>query len=385
MLGLSTLSASAASVVIFGAPFLIPSIRETFALPLDRAALVSTCLAIGVLVSLVPWGWLVDRVGERRVLGIGLGATAAACAGMTTATAPGTLGLWLFLTGASASSVNTASGRVVMGWFPARRRGLAMGARQMAQPLGGAIAAVAVPVVAEVHGPHLALLGPGVASAAAALLCVTLVVDPPRPDAGDGSAQFLRGSPYRESKYLPRIHLASMASNVPQTVMGSFMLVWLVSGRGWGLAEAGALVAGAQILGAGGRMLGGAWSDALASRTRPLRVIAVFTFLAFAGLAVGASTDSPVAVGFLVVASVAAVADNGLAFTAVAEYAGPFWSGRSFGVQNSLQWAAASVTAPVAGALVESAGFAAAFALTASFPLLALAALPRHDRRRTHP
>jgi sugar phosphate permease len=36
----------------------------------------------------------------------------------------------------AAASSNSASGRLVVGWFPPERRGLAMGIRQTAQPLG---------------------------------------------------------------------------------------------------------------------------------------------------------------------------------------------------------------------------------------------------------
>ena len=49
----------------------------------------------------------------------------------------------------AAASVNAASGRVVMGWFPAHERGLAMGTRQTAQPLGVALAALGLPPLAR--------------------------------------------------------------------------------------------------------------------------------------------------------------------------------------------------------------------------------------------
>src|SRR5699024_12031482 len=58
----------------------------------------------------------------------------------------------------AAASVNSASGRVVMGWFPRHRRGLAMGIRQMSQPLGTSIAAV---------------------TGALAIVCFALVRNPP--------------------------------------------------------------------------------------------------------------------------------------------------------------------------------------------------------------
>ena len=50
------------------------------------------------------------------------------------------------------------------------------------------------------------------------------------------------------------------------------------------------------------------------------------------------------------------VADNGLAFTAVAERAGPFWSGRALGVQNTAQFLTASAVPPLAGLAVPHRG-----------------------------
>ena len=55
----------------------------------------------------------------------------------------------------------------------------------------------------------------------------------------------------------------------------------------------------------------------------------------------------------VVVATLVTVADNGLAFTAVAERAGPFWSGRALGVQNTAQFLAGSAVPPLAGLAVD--------------------------------
>ena len=55
----------------------------------------------------------------------------------------------LVLAGALGASVNAASGRAVMGWFHARERGLALGIRQTAIPIGGAAAAAGLPWLAS--------------------------------------------------------------------------------------------------------------------------------------------------------------------------------------------------------------------------------------------
>ena len=52
---------------------------------------------------------------------------------------------FLFLGGMAAASSNTASGRLVVGWFAAEKRGLVMGIRQTAQPLGVGLGALVIP------------------------------------------------------------------------------------------------------------------------------------------------------------------------------------------------------------------------------------------------
>jgi MFS family permease len=77
-----------------------------------------------------------------------------------------------------------------------------------------------------------------------------------------------------------------------------------------------------------------------------------------------------------VLASVSTVADNGLAFTAVAERAGAYWSGRALGLQNTAQFLAASAVPPITGLVIGHFGYAAAFALGALFPVLAAPLVP---------
>jgi hypothetical protein len=79
----------------------------------------------------------------------------------------------------------------------------------------------------------------------------------------------------------------------------------------------------------------------------------------------------------MIAASVVTVSDNGLAYTAIAEIAGPFWSGRALGTQNTSQLLTAGITAPLFGALIGAAGFPVAFAVCALFPVLAIPLVPR--------
>ncbi|WP_262347389.1 MFS transporter [Nocardioides dongxiaopingii] len=377
MLAASTLAQAACAVMAHGPAFLIPALHDQRGLSLAEAGVVAAAPTVGVMLTLVAWGLLTDRRGERLVLVSGLVLTT--LAGLAAVLVDGLvpLTLALFLGGAASACSAAASGRVVVGWFPPHRRGLAMGIRQMAQPVGVGVAAVSIATVADRHGVGAALWVPTIATAVAALVVVLVVLDPPRPPAKDGPAP----SPYRGDGFLARVHGVSMLLVVPQFVVWTFALVWLVQDRDWSPAAAGALVAVAQVVAALGRIAAGQLSDVVGSRTRPLRWVAVAAAVAMGLLGLAAGLDSAVAVPLMVVATALTVADNGLAFTAVAERAGPHWSGRALGLQNTAQFLTAALVPPLGGLAVIHAGYAATFALAAVFPVVAVALVPVRGER----
>ena len=72
-------------------------------------------------------------------------------------------------------------------------------------------------------------------------------------------------------------------------------------------------------------------------------------------LGLSAAMDAGVAVPLVVLATVLTVADNGLAFTAVAERAGPHWSGRALGLQNTAQFLASALVPPLVAVVLLAA------------------------------
>jgi MFS family permease len=377
MLAVGTFAQAASAVTVHGPAFLIPALHDRLGLSLAEAGVVAAAPMLGVMLTLVAWGLVVDRHGERFALLAGLVGTTAAGVAAALTHGPVPLAGLLFLAGAAAASTNAASGRVVVAWFPPDRRGLAMGIRQMAQPTGVGIAAISLAVVADRHGISAALVIAPVAAALAAAAVGLVVIDPPRPDRSTAAAP----NPYRADRYLTRIHAVSVLLVVPQFVVWTFALVWLVQDRGWSPAAAGSAVATAQVVGAFGRIAAGHLSDVVGSRMRPLRWVAVGAAASMTGLGLTAWRGWDVAVLLMVVATAVTVADNGLAFTAVAERAGAFWSGRALGIQNTAQFLAAAAVPPCAGLLVQLWSFPAVFALAGLFPLLALALVPVGQER----
>lgn len=375
MLAIGLFATLCANVFINGIAFLIPTLNDEFGLGLAMAGLISAMPKFGMVFTLIPWGYLVDRAGERLVLWLGSALTAAAACGAALTHSLVAMSGLLLLGGMAAASSNSASGRLVVGWFPPEKRGLAMGIRQTAQPLGVGLGALVIPRLAHSNGLGPAIMFTAAVCALAAAVCAIGVTDPPRPPRHDAPAADL-ANPYRGSSTLTRIHAVSVLLVVPQALVWTFTLVWLIAERGWSPASAGALVSVSQLLGALGRIAAGRWSDRVGSRLRPIRVIAAAAAASMALLAVTDALDSPWSIAVMIVASVITVTDNGLAFTAIAEIAGPFWSGRALGVQNTTQLLATGLTPPLFGALIGAAGYPVAFAVCALFPVLSIPLVP---------
>ena len=160
ILGAGTLAQASFSAVSVGLPALAPALRSHYRLSLGQTGVVLGAVGIGMLFTLLLWGLLADRVERadrdrarpRRSPACAIVAGRAhafvRCARRAARSSPARLG----------ASVNAASGRAVMGWFPAHERGLALGIRQTAIPIGGATAAAACPWLASAGGTRLAFL-----------------------------------------------------------------------------------------------------------------------------------------------------------------------------------------------------------------------------------
>jgi sugar phosphate permease len=361
----------------YGLAYLIPALRHA-GFSLELASVLVACPTAGLLLTLIGWGAAADRWGERVVLATGLGAAGLVLIFARSVHGAAGLGVCLALAGAAGGSVFAASGRLILGWFARRERGLAMGIRQSAQPLGVALAAMTLPALAG-GGTSAPFEFLGAFCVAGAVGVVVLVRDPPRP-ARPAAGEAHPASPYRQP-ILWRIHAASALLVVPQFTVATFALVFLVDARGWSVLAAGRLLAVAQACGAGSRLGAGYWSDRVGSRMRPMRILALSTGAGMLALAAAAAAGSSAAVPVLLACGVVAVSTNGLAFTAVAEYAGSAWAGRALGIQNTGQNALAAATPPVMALAIGAIGYGASFAVVGAFPLVAAVLVPVRAER----
>lgn len=365
ILAVGTAAQASYSAVFLGIPVLAPQLREEYGLGLAQVGVVLAAVSIGSVVTLLPWGLLTDRLGERLVLAAGLAGASVALAGAAFATDYLTLVLLLVLAGGAGASVNAASGRAVMGWFAPSQRGLALGIRQTALPLGGAAAALLLPPIAAAGGTRAGLL---VLAGGCLLTTVTGVIGLREAPPGDDERLEDLVHPLRDPR-MWRLGVGSGLLVCAQMTILAFAVLFLHGVRGLSAAAAAAVFAGMQVAGAGLRIAAGRWSDRVGARIGPLLRLSFALAVALAFSAALSSAPLALFIPAFVVAGALAQSWNGLAFTATAELAGRSRAGVALGFQQTALAVASAVTPPVFALLVEASSWGVAFALAAALPL----------------
>jgi sugar phosphate permease len=371
---------AALSAVQGGLPALGPAIQDAFGLTLVEVTTVFTAFALGVVLTLLAWGALADRIGERRVIATGLGTGSLALAGVAATDGYAALVGGVGVAGMLGSSAVAASGRAVFGWFPRGERGLALGLRQTAVPAGAAAGSFSLPPLAAAAGLDAALYALAGAMLLAALVVLAWLRDPPvRESAAPPAPDAVRD---------PRIWRLSAASSlmiVGQIGVTSLLVLYLHDQQGWSPQAAALALGGLQVSAAVARIAAGRWSDLRDERIEPFRRLAMAAGVLL--LAAAALTAAPAAVGVpvLIAGGVAAMSWNGLSFTAAAEISGRRQAGTAMGIQNtSMRLVAAAVPVGL-GALAATWSWQAAFVVMGATPLAARALLQplvADERRR---
>jgi MFS family permease len=376
---IAVIAQAAVSVVQFGLPAIGVDIQNAFGLGPAGFGAVFAAVGLGSAVALIPAGMLVDRFGARPVLLIG--AAINLCAYLAASVAPNAalFAAAIFLAGIGSSAVPVAGMSSLLREFPPERRGVALGWRQLAVPMGGAIGAAALPVLAHIGGVRLALIVTAVATASTATVFAWLSA------AGGGSARRMR------------LDGALTARGMrPLLVVGLFYvyalgasLTYIVAAArddGLGKAEAGALFVVLNVSAAASRLVWGRMADRGGGTRRVRTLVEIGVLAAVAGLAM-----APVLhVGFVLAVPVTVALGfgcfgwNGVLYVTAGELVGPDRAARAVGVASTMVFGAGALAAPVSGLVAEHAGYdvmwltaAACSAAGAAFAWRALAWMRR--------
>jgi sugar phosphate permease len=372
ILALGTSAQAAYSATFLGIPVLAPALRAEYGLTLPEIGLVIATANIGSIVTLLPWGLLTDRVGERVILAVGLTGAAAALTAAAFAPSFGALLAALTVTGAAGASVNSASGSAVMGWFRYEERGFALGIRQTAVPIGGVAVALALPPIVAAWGVRGGLVALALGCFVTAMAGLVGLREAPRHD----EELLDLAHPVRDRR-IWRLSLGSALLIAAQASILGFVILFLHGERGLTTAAAAGVFAVMHVLGAVLRIGTGRWSDRVRARIAPLRQLALTLSIALFVTAVLTEASLALLIPALVVAGALSLSWNALSFTAAVELAGRARSGAAIGVQQTALAVSYAATAPVFAAIVDAGSWRLGFGLAAVMPLAGAVLLRR--------
>jgi MFS family permease len=362
---------AAVSFIVIGLPSIGPQIGQRFGLSLPALGALLATMQLGSGVALIAAGRAVDRWGSR--LATRGGTFLAACGLMLGAGVNTTAAVFvgLFLAGLGSAIVPVAGANAIFRVYPPERRAWALGVRQMAVPVGGMIAAVAVPGLNELAGTRavlavgavaIALIGAGFSSVSDDLTTTH-----------DASVRIVRG--VWKGPGLRRLLIVTLTYIfVLQTVL--VYTVPAMHAAGFSRLDAGIAYFVVNATAIVSRLAWGRIADGRGG-TRRKRALIETGYMASAGaLVFGLALHATLplvllAVGFY---GFAALGWNAVVYTIAGEWAGPERAGRAFAASATVVFSASALVNPVIGALADSAGWNAVWIAAAVVALVGTAA-----------
>ena len=296
------------------------------------------------------------------------------------------MALGSLIIGAGYGPLTAAGSDLLKHVTPPRLQPVIFSVKQTAIPVGGALAGAAIPTLVHLIGWQGTSLILGVVCIGLALTAQTLRtwLDGGLPRSSDRSLLGLGSLRLvaKNSAYL-LLGAASLCFAVAQGVLFTYLVPYLSEDLGLTLVAAGAVLAAAQLGGAGGRILWGIVASWLKS-AKPVLVGLGAAMAAAAGATALFSPDWPltaiVAVGILF--GMTAVGWNGVFLAEVAHVAPPGGVGALTGAMSSLAFLGLMVGPPIFGVLIKATGgYFSGFMAVSGMTLLGSALLLRQPAK----
>lgn len=387
ILGIAVTAQTTASIVSQGLYTLVPFFQQDFALSQAGAALAVAAVNGGQLLSMLLMGWLIDLYGERSVVSLSMLAMGAMALLAASSRQYPLLLACLVLLGACYAAVQPGGTRAMVRWFSPRQRGMATGIRQAGLPLGTALAAMALPWMAQQGGWQAALLAQGAVGLAGGLVFLLLyrnaetapaqaVARPPTP------LQLVRDVARYQALW--PVMLAGVAMVTYQYTFATHVLSFLHQRFGMTVVAAGLLYSVSQWFGIAGRV-GLAWvSDHFWPNHRMRSLVLTMALCVIATLALAllpAQTPTWALGALFVVIGIFGVGWYPLYLLQVAEMAPPAAMASTISFSMTLNMAAIAVIPPLFGLIVDASGYTLAWTTLVCGVLAALLNLRRGSGR----
>jgi MFS transporter, ACS family, aldohexuronate transporter len=356
ILSLITGTTVAQGLIQQGFLVLYPFIQSEFELSRVQVGLITSVHAIGFTAAVFLSGWLTDTLGVKRMTIVALISLAAFTLAFPLAYTFSVVLALAVLIGIVTSPLAPATTGAIMDWFPGRIRAVAMSVKQMGIPLGGTLAAAALPALAMIIGWRMSVAAAGLLVLVIAVVFILMYRDAPK---GISAVQKFDASALKtilRNHSLLTIMVWGAAVVGVQFIFLSYFMLFLIEELGWSPVMAGGLLAIAQIIGSITRVLWGAASDFI-FRGRRIIVLVITGFLTVAWLLgtsmTGPGIPSAALYAIAAVIGISTLSSQGVLVTLIGEQAEKGQVGVTIGVSSTMNNTSRMLLTPLFGYLVD--------------------------------
>ncbi len=363
VLGITWMAYMSAYLVRTAVAPLTPFLISGLSLSKFEVGLLVSASAFGYMAFQMPAGWLVDRIGVRKMLFIGPVVAGVFILGMYAVGGfVGAMGI-LVLAGFGCGCFPTVATKAVLNWFPIRERATAIGINQTSLNVAGIITASLLPTLALNFGWRIAIASMGVIPITAAILSYTFYREPQKAK----EVEALKRGPTNwgniKSVVLDRnillVALACMGLCVCEFSFTGYIVIYLTEAVGVSVALAGGYLALANLGGVFGKPLFGALSDRVfgGSRRKPLIIVGASIFvLSILMQMLGAWTSYPLLIGVIVLFGFTAIGWGGMNLVLASEFAGRENAGLAVGYAAMISLVGNLLGPPIFGWMADATG-----------------------------
>ncbi|MDJ0767503.1 MAG: MFS transporter [Ilumatobacter sp.] len=390
---LVTMTASAYQIFVF-AVLASPLIDDLDLSRTQIGVVGSINTAVGATTALLT-GPLTDRIGARRSVVLVLAISAVGMAAMGVAPNVWWLGVAAVIGGIPQGWGNPATNAVISSRVPAGRRGSVTGIKQSGVTLGVFLSGATMPIIASTWNWRVSVW---FYAALFALIAIVAHATLDRDPAAAATAPTDRRSidapavPGRTSvdRRIVRLAAYALLMGTAGGAVGRFFPLFAEESVGFSLETAGLLTALAGLLGMGVRVLVGRWAETWIAPTRLLGLLSAVGVVYCLSLAAATPSTSWLLWISPPLSAIGIAAWNAVAMLAVITFVAVSQAGRASGVVMLGFLGGLTISAPIAGVVVDQTGdyrpvWLIAAALAAAAAALMLVTTPSDDAEHVHP
>lgn len=237
----ATLSQTAATFVTYGMGPIATFYQTEWNLSSFQAGFIVSAVNIGPIFSMIVFGYLMDKKGEKQIIGWGSILLGFSALLLMLANSYTVLIILLVVVGIWYGSAQTGGSTAIVKWFPDKHRGLAIGIRQTGIPIGGALASVILTYMYHHYNLTSVHLVQGLVAIAGGLIFLLIYQEPKNHIAAAASSVTFKEkmSAIKNNKELYPIYIVGIVMMTLQMILVAHFMSYLHQEGDYSLTEAG--------------------------------------------------------------------------------------------------------------------------------------------------